>query len=293
MLARVRARLARAREAVDGEPAIEVEVRVERRDGVSRGTVALIGEDERTERMASSPSCERVLTALAIMAAVGLDEGMAPAPAPAPDESVTELPAPAGEPPPIMPTPSTGSAPANIAIPRARRRAPHVGVSLGSSLDFSANRAAIVTPGVFAQLAFSGRFEPLLRLGFARSFRDEVVSVRGSAGLVWTEGTVAGCGGLLRHSTLRAGLCLNAEAGTLQAIVNEPLPSRGRTRPWISAGASARLAWRPLSALSFEIVGGARVPLLRNQLFFEPLSLVYEAPAVIPFAGMAVVAHLP
>lgn len=294
LLGRLHARLPRVREAEDGEPAIGVEVRVERRNGVSNGTVALVGEGERTERSASSPSCERVLTALAIMAAVGLDEGLKPlppAPAPAPSSDVREAESPAAESEPPEPTPRP-PAPAKVVTPSPRRR-PHVGLAIGSSHELSANRAAIVMPGVFAQIAFPGRLEPFLRLGFARSFRDDVDSVRGRAGLVWTEGTVAGCGDLFRTATLGGGLCLNAEAGALQAIVSEPLPSRGRTRPWFSVGASARLAWRPLAALSFEIVGGARVPLVRNQLFFEPLSLVYEAPAVVPFVGTAVVAHLP
>ena len=56
---------------------------------------------------------------------------------------------------------------------------------------------------------------------------------------------------------------------------------------------AARVAWRPLRALSFEIIAGARVPLIRNELFFEPLTLVYEAPFVVPFVGTAVLAHLP
>ncbi|AKU97339.1 hypothetical protein AKJ09_04003 [Labilithrix luteola] len=292
MLQRLHARLSRIREAEEGEAAIGVEVRVERRDGVSHGTVALVGEDERTERTASSPSCERVLTALAIMAAVGLDEGIAPVPAASPDAGPAEGPAVEPEPPPVAPSPRPSGL-TKTATPPSPRHATHVGVAIGTSFEISANRAAIVMPGVFAQLVFPVRFEPLLRLGFARSFRDEVASARGSAGLAWTEATVAGCGDLFGNATIHAGPCVNAEGGVLQAIVNEPLPSRGRTRPWFSAGASARLAWRPLSALSFEIVGGVRVPLIRNELFFEPLSLVYEAPAVVPFVGTAVAAHLP
>jgi hypothetical protein len=303
MLVRVRARLARVRPAAEGEPAVDVDVRVERRDGLSLGTVALVGEGERAERTASSASCERVLAALAVMAAIGLDEGdvpvspaPAPAPAPAPGASATVPTAPAAELPPVAPLPRTGSQPKTAPEPAPAPRVPrplHFGVAVGTSLEASANRGAVLTPAVFGQIAFPLRFEPFLRLGFAQSFREKAVSALGSASLEWTEATVAGCGDLVRHATLRAGPCVNAEAGALEAVVVEPLPSRGRSRLWLSAGASARVAWRPLRALSFEVAFGARVPLIRNQLFFEPLTLVYEAPFVVPFVGTAVLAHLP
>lgn len=303
MLGRVRARLPRVRQAVEGEPAVDVDVRVERRDGVSHGTVALVGGGERAERTASSASCERVLAALAVMAAIGLDErdvpvspAPAPSPPPAPDEDAT-VPAPTeGEPPLVAPLPRTGAGPKTAperAAPPALPRPPHFGVAVGTSFEASANRAAVFTPAVFGQLVFPLRFEPSLRLGFARSFRQDAVSARGSAGLDWTVATIAGCGDLVRHAALSAGPCVNAEAGALEAVVVDPLPSRGRTRLWLSAGASARVAWRPLRALSFEVAVGARVPLIRNQLFFEPLTLVYEAPFVVPFVGTAVLAHLP
>jgi len=36
-----------------------------------------------------------------------------------------------------------------------------------------------------------------------------------------------------------------------------------------------------------------RAPLIRNELLFEPATLVYEAPRVVPFLGGALVGHLP
>ncbi len=305
MLGRVRMRLARVRPAAEGEPAIDIDVRVERRAGVSHGTVALIGGGERAERTASSASCERVLAALAVMAAIGLDErhvpvspapAPSPPPAPAPDEAAIVPEPPAGARPLVAPSPRAGARPKTVpehAVPPTPPRVPHFGVAMGTSLEASANRAAVVTPAVFGQIVLPFRFEPILRLGLARSFQQKAVSARGSAGLAWTEATIAACGDLVRRATLRAGPCVNAEAGALEAVVVEPLPSRGRSRLWLSAGASARVAWRPLRALSFEIAVGARAPLIRNELFFEPLTLVYEAPFVVPFVGTAVLAHLP
>ncbi len=308
MLGRVHARLARVRAALEGEPAIEVDVHVERRDGVSHGTIALVRGAERAERTASSASCERVLEALAIMAAIALDErDVPPSPAPSPplppelpsEPSATASVPPAGEPPRVAPPPAAGSRPKTAAdrtnvAPAARLPPPpRFGIGLGTSLEVSANRGHLITPGVFGQVVLPLRFEPLLRVGVARSFWQKALSTRGTAGLEWTEATVAGCADVVRYATLRAGPCANAEAGALEAVVIEPLPSRGRSRVWLSAGASARIAYRPLPALSFEIVAGARAPLIRNQLFFEPLTLVYEAPVAVPFVGTAVLAHLP
>jgi hypothetical protein len=80
--------------------------------------------------------------------------------------------------------------------------------------------------------------------------------------------------------------------GRLDAVVEGPLPFRSQSGWWVAPGASARLSWQAHSVFSFEVYGGARVPLLRYQLFFEPATAVYQAPAFIPFAGAALVLHL-
>ncbi|MBX3258141.1 MAG: hypothetical protein KF782_00365 [Labilithrix sp.] len=293
MLERIRARLPRVREAAEGEPAVDVGVTVARRGGTSHGTISLVSAGERAEREASSASCDRVLVALAVMAAIGLDAGELPAPAEESDEAApssgTDDAAPAPAPPPrpsrrATPRPSPRPAPA----PR-----PRVSVALGTSAEVSANRSLVVTPGLFGQLGFPGRFAPVVRAGVRRSFRADRVSPFGTVGLRWSEVAVAGCGDVVQRPTMRLGPCLNAEGGVLEAVVIEPLPSRVRSAAWVSAGASARLSWRPLQAMSFELLGGVRAPLIRNQLLFEPAALVYEAPLVVPFVGASVLGHWP
>ena len=297
---RLRARLPHVREAAEGEPAVDVAVRVERRGGTSHGTITLVAAGERAERTASAASCDRVLAALAVMAAIGLEGGdvpmpSAPAEAPAARSPLPEAPAatsplpkapvqPSRPPRPALSRPPPGESPE----PRAR-----IGLALGTSVELSANRALVVMPGLFGQVGFPGRFAPLVRVGVRRSFRGETVSRFGTVGLQWNEVALTGCGDLVRQPTLRVGPCLNAEGGILEAIVIEPLPSRARTTAWLSAGAAARISWRPLRAMSFELLGGVRAPLIRNELLFEPATLVYAAPRVVPFLGGAVVGHLP
>jgi len=209
----------------------------------------------------------------------------APAEAPAETAPMLEAPAQPSRPPRTAPLrhPPRGSS-----EPR-----PRIGIALGTSVEVSANRALVVMPGLFGQVGFPGRFAPLVRLGVRRSFREDTVSRFGTVGLQWNEVALTGCGDLVRQPTLRVGPCLNAEGGVLEAIVIEPLPSRARAAVWLSAGAAARISWRPLRAMSFELLGGVRAPLVRNELLFEPAMLVYEAPRIVPFLGGALVGHLP
>lgn len=199
---------------------------------------------------------------------------------------------------PEAPVPAQPSRPSRTAPPRhpphgSAEPRPRIGIALGTSVDVSANRSLAVMPGLFGQVGFPGRFAPLVRVGIRRSFRADTVSRFGTVGLQWNEVALTGCGDLVRHPTLRVGPCLNAEGGILEAIVIEPLPSRTRAAVWLSAGAAARISWRPLRAMSFELLGGVRAPLIRNELLFVPASLVYEAPRVVPFLGGALVGHLP
>ncbi|WP_146650946.1 hypothetical protein [Labilithrix luteola] len=278
---------------------MSIDVRVERREGVSRGTVTLSVGGERAERQASSVSCERVLAALAVMASIGLDEREMPAneaPAVAPPASA-EPPSPATEAradttlhPPLARRPKTSSAPARSSQPRAPSR---IAVAFGTGLELSLNRATVVSPKIFVELLFPLRFEPFVRLGFERSFRADVASNEGVASVRWNAATVDVCADFVGFAKMAAGGCANVEIGSLDAVVVDPLPSRERSRFWLTGGLSARLSWRPLRALSFDLAVGARVPFLRNELFFEPSTLVYEAPAVVPFAGTAIVGHFP
>lgn len=160
-------------------------------------------------------------------------------------------------------------------------------------MDLSVNRAAVAMPGVFAQVHLPLPTAPFVRIGFARSFWNDLRTARGDVGVRWSEATLTACSDLFHQETVGAGPCLDAEAGRLEAVVVAPLPALARATEWFSAGVAGRLAWRPLGSLSLEVMGGVRVPLVRAQLLFEPAALVYDPPIVVPFLSTAVVAHLP
>lgn len=282
---RLTARLERIHEAEDGEPAVRVEIRVERTGNLSHGVLTLDVGNERAEREAVSPSCEEVLAALAVMAAIGLDEGVLPSPDPL-----------ASPPPPAPPVRLRREAPVPIAprsAPTRRRDEGPPELSLGTGLEISANRSLIVMPTLFGALRFRAALGPTLWLGVGRSFSEHFATRQGSASVRWSEVLFGACAAIVRVSTLRVGPCVNAEVGRLDAVVEPPLPFRSQSRWWVTAGASARLSWQVHPAFSFEVNGGARLPVVRDQLVFEPATVVYEAPAVVPFAGAAFLAHLP
>ncbi|MBN9163504.1 MAG: hypothetical protein J0I07_21240 [Myxococcales bacterium] len=282
---RLTARLERIREAADSEPAVRVEIRVERRGDLSHGTLALDVGDERAEREASSPSCEEVLAALAVMAAIGLDEGALRTPAP-PAPSLTPLLPPARSQPEARAVVEASPAPSTARSGRSLE------LSLATGIEASANRSLIVMPMLFGEVRFRGALAPAVRLGVGRSFQERFVTPDGTANVQWSELLLGACAEVLRVRALGVGACAEGEVGRLDAAVDAPLRFRSESRSWVAAGASARLSWQAHPAFSFEVSGGARVPVLRYQLFFEPATVVYDAPAVIPFAGAAFVAHL-
>jgi hypothetical protein len=282
---RLTARLERIHEAAESEPAVRVEIRVERVGSLSHGTLELDVGNERAEREVSSPSCEEVLAALAVMAAIGLDQGALPAPAPA-----------ASPPTPLLPPSRSQPVDRDVVdvppTPKPTRSGQSPKFSLATGLETAANRSLIVTPILFGEVEFRAALAPAVRLGVGRSFQERVVTRHGTANVQWSELRFGACAKIFRVSTLRFGSCVEGNVGRLDAVVEGPLPFRSQSGWWSAAGASARLSWQPHSVFSFEVNGGARVPLLRYELFFEPATAVYEAPTLIPFAGAALILHL-
>ncbi|MBX3207139.1 MAG: hypothetical protein KF764_18980 [Labilithrix sp.] len=283
---RLTARLERIHEAAENEQAVRVEIHVERVGNLSHGTLALDVGDERAEREASSPSCEEVVAALAVMAAIGLDQGVLPPPAPAASPPTPRLRPPRSRPDERERVLDVPPAPA----PARSRGSPRL--SLATGIEAASNRSLIVMPMLFGEVGFRTTFAPSVRLGAGRSFQERFVTRQGTASVQWTKLLLGACADALRAGALRLRPCVEGEVGSIDAVVDAPLPFRSQSEWWGAAGASARLSWQAHSAFSFEVNGGARVPLLRYQLFFEPATAVYQTPALIPFAGAAFIAHL-
>ncbi len=292
-LERLSMRLERVRPAAKDEAGARATVRVERVGGVSHGTLRLEMGAEIVEREADSPSCEEVISALTVMAEIGLDQGMSSLPPEAPSPAPTKVPPPA---PTKAPSPAP-TIPARLPKPRPvpAKAAPTFGV--GTAIELSANDAAIVAPSFFTELALPAPPSPTLRVGVARSFRARFVTPAGNASVRWTELRAAGCVTAVRVRALRFGLasCAHLDVGRQDAVADAPLTHFERQHAWVAAGAGVKLAWRLLPRLSLELEGGLRVPITRTGFHFEesPREVrVYDAPTVIPFGVVSFVAHL-
>lgn len=289
MLARLETHLGPGRldRAEADEPAMGLDFRIDRRDGVSHGTLTLVVGGASVERAASSRSCADVVAALSMMAAIAIGEEAALAPA-APPEEPRPIPRPAATRNAKPTKEKRASAPAP--------RADAVKTSAGAGVEINGNRGAVPMAKWFAQVHFPGApFQPTVVLGLARSATERIRSPRGAIAVRWSEISVDGCVDLVRAGALGGGPCINVDAGALEATVIAPLPARAFSYLWLSAGASAKIAWRVLPALSVELAAGARVPLVRSELFFEPDTdaVVYRAPVIVPFTAAGFVAHLP
>jgi hypothetical protein len=301
MRERLESHLGHLRQAGPGEPAIDLAVGVERRAGVSRGTLTLSFAGVSVHRNASSTSCEDVIGALSMMAAIAIGEEAERFTSDVTEqpsvEVTTELPASA----------STSPSSAKAAPPRVQGVSPRPGVpprgahgkrlaaAVGAGFEINGNRGAVLVATWFAQLTLPAPFDPALRVGVARSSREAVSSPRGVVAIRWSELTLAGCADLLRERGFRVGPCLNVELGRLEASVVVPRPTLDVSYLWLSLGASAKVAWRPLPRFSVEMMVGVRSPVMRKELFFEPYGdpVAYRAPAISPFMGIGFVAHLP
>ncbi|AKU95644.1 hypothetical protein AKJ09_02308 [Labilithrix luteola] len=288
---------ARVRPALPDEAAVDLVFRIEKHGAVSDGTVVLSAGGVSVDRSASSISCADVITALTMMAAIALEEEIAL-------EHEVEPPAAEGEEAPRAPatgqalTTAKAARPPAVRTPRVaavrRARSERLSAAMGAGFEVNGNRGALPLATWFAQLAFPARFEPMLRLGIARSLRERIVSPLGHVSVRWTELTMSNCVDLLRHDVLRIGPCVNVELGRLEASVVAPLPVVSFSYLWLTLGASARATWRLSPSFSIEMMVGARAPVTRTDLYFEPYEdpVAYRAPRVSPFAAVGFVAHV-
>jgi len=297
---RLEAHLGSIRAPEEGEPAIDLAIDVAKRDGLSVGTLTLTAAGASVQRVASSTSCEDVLAALTVMAVIAIGEQaehFSPQPTAPSDRAAAP---PPGEPRAPGQT-SSGRSNARLEqTVRARRSSralpsKRLTVALGSGVDVNVNRGAVLLGTWFAEVTFPVRLDPTLRVGFARSTRERASVAPGAVALRWVELIWAMCVDAYRDPGFRAGPCLNGELGSLQASVIRPLPARDIPSPWFSIGASARASWRIVPPFSVEMMAGARAPIPRRELFFEPFDdvLAYRAPVISPFVEIGFVAHLP
>lgn len=272
---RVTARAPGARRADAGEPS-----------DVRAFTATLAPRGERVEgrldvrdidgtastRTIEAATCDDAASALALVAALAIEEraaeraAAAPALAPAPTAT-----------PPIPP-----SQPAPARRPRWR-------VRVGTGVDVTVGRApsALFGLALFVGLrreradSTAGLTGPAFRLTLAWAPSGAIEADAQSAAFTWWTGRLEGCPVTWALSAgLHAEPCLVLEGGAVAANGRTTVDPRSATRPWLAGGANVRVTARIAAGVGVELGAAVLVPFVRDRFAFASGATVLQVPVI-------------
>lgn len=280
------ARAPRARLALPGEHVRTLVARVRTAGGRGLEGVLVVREPAAppTERVVRAESCEEVVTALAVIAAVVIDPVTA-------RTGVVDTTASSADAPPSVEdaaAPATPTLPALSApapLPDSPRGAPAVrgswsfSAGLGGGLVAGAAPTVLLSVPAFVEVSRDGRdvVSPSLRLRFERTFTS---SNREGGAFLRTGGAIDLCPIALTARSVRAQPCLRAELAALSAKGRGVEPVRSDVRPWFAVGAVSRVRIELAPPVFVELEASVLVPAVRDRFYVEPFAVVYRAPAV-------------
>ncbi|RYZ05833.1 MAG: hypothetical protein EOO73_18140 [Myxococcales bacterium] len=290
LLAAIQRRNGRVRLASDREPAVALHVilRSEEQGGASGELTVRTKQGESSARSVTGSSCEAVVDALALTAALSLGSyEFSPPPLTAPSGPVP----PASSTPVSQPSAARGTADAGAASPSAPAR-------WQWQAGAQASLGQMVAPHLQAGGALLGRarwerqrpLSPSFTLSLGHS-RNELFESSRHAGVALTGVSLSGCPvSLWLGTAVRLEPCLTASAAELKASGRDLPAAASVSRSWWGAGALARVSVSAWSGLSLEVEGGALVPLIERRFVVEPSGRsLGSTPDVAPFvtAGLA------
>lgn len=282
-VARVRARTARARAAREDDEGPTYRLSVVSANGRVNGILVADGGEPRT---LSGTSCNEVVEALAITVALAID-----AESPEPVDFPSTRPAASTNP----------AAPAPVSRTREAAGAETLSTvwSAGAGVEASVTSmgalALLPTPALFAELG--PHATPLLTPRFRASvatFAGDLNPGDGRAEFRWWVGRLDGCPLQVRITERLVGRpCIGAEIGALSAKGLGISQASSSQSAWLAARGLATVAWSAVGNLSFTANVGFSVPITRERFLFAPSEVVFTAPALAPFAGIAAAVTFP
>jgi hypothetical protein len=246
-----------------------------------RGQLAVERGRSSGERAISGATCEEVVAAVGLFAAVALDLEVA-GPAAMALDAPRDVPAAPAEPRVV---PSSPAARRGISLDLG------LGVALEPMLGPSASLAIVPFAGVEwnrpddAQVAVA----PRLRLGFVRT-SETTDRAPAEVATRLTAGQLSVCP--LRATlidTLVLRPCVLAQGGLVEASGSGVRDAQSTKRFWLTTGAVAQLGWELGAGLALELEGGVAAAPLRYRFYVDPTNTLYEMPAVagIGSAGLS------
>jgi hypothetical protein len=219
-----------------------------------------------TKRAVTGTTCDEVVPALALIAAVLVDP-----------EALTREP----------------KAPERSVEPERPREKPtrlRFGGALGATLStaVSPNLALGGFAELSAELEIDERRSVAFGVGLHRTWSETHSTPDGDADFTWTAGRAWFCPvSLPNHGVFGFSPCVAVEAGQLYAEGSNTVEPDDAAVFWLAAAPMLRLELRPARVLSVFADGLAVFPLLKESTFlFEPDTEVFETPAV-GFAAQA------
>ena len=291
---RVRSHTARIREAAVGESARTLRVVLAPMHGGFVADLKLVENGDVLERRVPGKTCEEVLAAVALIAALTIDPLASAVPvdagAPSLDGGAASLDATAPRTRALPEEPAAATEDARPAAPR-----PGVNATLGASFEAHGLGELVLGRSVWIEGALATSPSPALRLRLARtqSFTEE----RDGRPAFFQLTTLAleGCltalrtgGELDRSATLELRPCAQIAGGVLEGSSSAFGEVNRMPRPWATLGALVQARWRVLGPLELEAAVGPSVPLVRDKFFFLPQNDVYRAPGVVLLGNVGV-----
>jgi hypothetical protein len=286
LLERVRTHSSRVREARPGESARVLHVTVTPGAGGFVAELSLVDEGEALERRVPGKTCEEVLAAVALIAALAIDARRgepASSATPEADGAAALAVAPRDRPLPRAPVvePPIDGGP-DVAKPS------RVAVGFGTSVEAQSLDALVLGNALWLEAALRSRLAPSLRLRLARG-RSFTVDPQGrAASFRLSTAALEGCVAMNDSRVLQLRPCAQIAGGGIEGASSAFPPTVRELRPWASLGALLQGKWFVLGPLSLEASLGLTVPLVRDEFFFRPGSVIYRAPPLLLVGNVGV-----
>jgi hypothetical protein len=275
------------------EAASLFEVELREREGGFAGMLLLHEPNGRvTEREVASASCDEVVSALALIAAVLIDpaSGQSTGAGARTASNETRRAAPPERRAPVRrtkPAPEPRAPEAetqNASVPPRRRVL--FGAGIGTVLEDAV--APGVAAGLFGELDASvgtdGVVHPLVALQVARTLTTRAETEAGIAELTFTAARLLACP--LRwppSDALSLRPCASAEVGFLRASGTATSLRASSDALWFAPGLGARIEARPAAGLRLTLDAGVVFPVTRDRFYFDPdtpQNTAFEVPAI-------------
>jgi hypothetical protein len=258
-------------------------VKLAETSGGSRGTLRVTSDKpSKLERNVNASSCEQVVDALALVAALSVD----------PDASLTarDKPkptrpaAPAPPPAPVAPPPASSK-------PRAPTDASATKLLLGLTLTGRSGIAQQLAwaPRPFVGLSFRSRGGYTWGLALsATQVRGRAAVDAGRADFTWSLGRLEVFPVRAAFGNWRLEPAVFVEAGQLRARGVAVSPAAEVRRPALLAGALGRLSLLAFGLLEVHLEGGPLLPIVRDRFYLFESTTVFRIPAVTGVVGAGV-----